>query len=129
MQNSYEFPTANVYVEALPQRFDIPLEKLSNENGEFEKILLTDVQDSIQVEVLVAALTIDSCHMVIDSERVSFWCRPSDAHCVPFAVVQPRPGSVPDPDWAVTQVEHVMNVSVDQLHGDEVAFSTGVVEN
>ena len=67
--------------------------------------------------------------MVINSERVSFWCRPSDAHCVPFAVVQPGPGSVPDPDRAVTQVEHVMNVSVDQLHGDEVAFSTGVVQN
>lgn len=44
----------------------------------------------------------------------------SDGDCVPLVVVQRGPAAVPDAHRAVTQVENIVDVAVDELDGDEV---------
>lgn len=94
-----------------------------------EIMTLTYIQYSIEIQILVATFTIDSSDMVIDSKGMPPRRGSPDADSVPFAIAQSRLCSVSDPDWPITQVKHIVNMTLHQLHSYEIAFSSSIEQD
>ena len=89
---------------------------------------LTEVQDAIEIQVVVASLTHDGGYGIVDHERVLFGSGSSDGNRMPPVVVETVAGIVSNSNRSVAQVDDVMNVTVDQFNGDEVLTLSGVVQ-
>lgn len=89
----------------------------------------TQVQYAGEVELLVHAETGDDSEGVVHHERVLLGTRATDGDGVPLVVIETGSSVVPHPDRSVAQVEDVLEVTVHQLHGDEVLLPAGVVED
>lgn len=66
---------------------------------------LTNKQNPIEIQVLVAALTRDSRNMIVHCQGVPLGCWPANANGVPLAVVERRFGRVADFHGAIAKIE------------------------
>lgn len=88
----------------------------------------THIQDALQLQVHIVSARRHHFDCIVHDKGVGFGARSSNRHRMPAIVVHVDAASVAHRYRSIAHIEHVVDVSVDQLNGEELVPFAAVEE-